>query len=227
MAQYGQDKAGAVDRPLREYTPSTLWVEDASIMVFGPGGLRGEQVGGFILSAYTRQDVMLLDQTREELEKSDEQIPSSTPGDGSMDQLDYFSSNAFPDSLAQHHHALGEVAMMLPGSAWDGGSRAANLDDEIRRRMVNSPPSPPNDATRGKSFVPLTADGLKEEAETHEECGCGPITSGTLVGMTEAGPDAAEKDEAVACSICKMCLNGPIQYQDHLKGKRHRKNRTV
>ena len=40
----------------------------------------------------------------------------------------------------------------------------------------------------------------------------------------EDGPDAAEKDEAIACSLCKMFLNGPHQYQDHLKGKRHRKN---
>ena len=40
----------------------------------------------------------------------------------------------------------------------------------------------------------------------------------------ETGPDAAEKDEAVACNICRMFLNGPHQYQEHLKGKRHRKN---
>ena len=36
--------------------------------------------------------------------------------------------------------------------------------------------------------------------------------------------DAAEKDDAVACNICRMFLNGPYQYRDHLKGKRHRKN---
>ena len=28
--------------------------------------------------------------------------------------------------------------------------------------------------------------------------------------------------EAVPCDICKMLLNGPRQYQCHLKGKRHR-----
>ena len=36
--------------------------------------------------------------------------------------------------------------------------------------------------------------------------------------------DAAEKDDAVACNICRMFLNGPYQYRDHLKGKRHRQN---
>ena len=30
--------------------------------------------------------------------------------------------------------------------------------------------------------------------------------------------------DVVPCNLCTMLLNGPHQYQDHLKGWRHRKN---
>ena len=37
--------------------------------------------------------------------------------------------------------------------------------------------------------------------------------------------DADEDEEAVECNICRMLLNGPSQYREHVKGKRHKKNR--
>ena len=37
------------------------------------------------------------------------------------------------------------------------------------------------------------------------------------------GQAPMEIDEPVHCLICKMLLNGQSQYEDHLKGKRHRK----
>ena len=37
----------------------------------------------------------------------------------------------------------------------------------------------------------------------------------------EAGDEIA--DNAVCCLPCKMLLNGPSQYQDHLRTRRHRK----
>ena len=36
---------------------------------------------------------------------------------------------------------------------------------------------------------------------------------------------AMEFHEPIPCYICKMLLNGWSQYNDHLKGKRHKKNR--
>ena len=38
----------------------------------------------------------------------------------------------------------------------------------------------------------------------------------------EARPDGAEKDDTIGCNLCNMWLNGPDQYQDHLKGKKSR-----
>ena len=32
------------------------------------------------------------------------------------------------------------------------------------------------------------------------------------------------REEPVACTICKFWLNGPRQYQGHLRGRKHRKN---
>ena len=37
--------------------------------------------------------------------------------------------------------------------------------------------------------------------------------------------DEAEPDEAVACHVCNMWLNGQEAYDVHLRGKRHRKMR--
>ena len=34
-----------------------------------------------------------------------------------------------------------------------------------------------------------------------------------------------ELDEPIPCHVCRMLLNGRDQYDDHLKGKRHRKNK--
>ena len=31
-------------------------------------------------------------------------------------------------------------------------------------------------------------------------------------------------DEAIACDLCGMWLNGPSQFEDHRRGKRHRTN---
>ena len=42
----------------------------------------------------------------------------------------------------------------------------------------------------------------------------------------EAEPQMAQL-EAVFCWPCNMTLNGPTQYQDHLKGKVHRKYEQV
>ena len=39
--------------------------------------------------------------------------------------------------------------------------------------------------------------------------------------------DEAEPDEAVPCHLCNMWLNGPEQYDVHLRGKRHRKMRRT
>ena len=34
------------------------------------------------------------------------------------------------------------------------------------------------------------------------------------------------RGEAVYCALCHMWLNGPTQHQDHLIGKKHKKNKT-
>ena len=39
----------------------------------------------------------------------------------------------------------------------------------------------------------------------------------------DGGPQLHEVEPV--CIMCRMRLNGPRQYEDHLRGKRHRKNR--
>ena len=41
---------------------------------------------------------------------------------------------------------------------------------------------------------------------------------------TEGAQPQEDEPEAVPCDICKMLLNGPGQYEDHLKSKHHRKH---
>ena len=36
--------------------------------------------------------------------------------------------------------------------------------------------------------------------------------------------DEAVRDEAMACCLCNLWLNGPGQYNGHIVGKRHRRN---
>ena len=40
-------------------------------------------------------------------------------------------------------------------------------------------------------------------------------------------PVFLEPDETIPCLICKMLLNGKIQYEDHLKGKVHRRKKRA
>ena len=49
------------------------------------------------------------------------------------------------------------------------------------------------------------------------------VDGGTGSDSNEAQSHEAEL-EVMTCNLCKMLLNGPHQYQDHLNGHRHRKN---
>ena len=51
----------------------------------------------------------------------------------------------------------------------------------------------------------------------------GAVVMGPCSDSDEAEPHAAKLEE-YPCRLCNMTLNGPHQYQDHLKGKHHRKN---
>ena len=53
-----------------------------------------------------------------------------------------------------------------------------------------------------------------------DDMGCKPCSDSDEESTQE------DKLESVTCHICKMLLNGRNQYQDHLKGKRHRKSLT-
>ena len=38
------------------------------------------------------------------------------------------------------------------------------------------------------------------------------------------GVNSLQTDEPIACTVCNMWLKGQCQFEDHLRGKRHRKN---
>ena len=57
----------------------------------------------------------------------------------------------------------------------------------------------------------------------------GESESVAVSGDTEGAKPREEepvprRSEPVPCDICKVLLNGPDQYRDHLKSKRHRRN---
>ena len=72
------------------------------------------------------------------------------------------------------------------------------------------------------------AEGIEPDADTKGESAL--LKDGVEFCSPCMDPDEAEAvrselsmDEAVPCLLCNMYLNGQQQYQDHLKGKRHRK----
>ena len=80
---------------------------------------------------------------------------------------------------------------------------------------------------------PITAEDLTPEARAARTAE-GAKASGSQVETREDddGPlepeelptsDEDEEPEVWPCYICRMALNGPRQYRDHVTGKRHRK----
>jgi len=64
---------------------------------------------------------------------------SSTSVYGNMGQLNYSASNAFMDGLARHRRALGKAALVLAWGPWGEVGMATTLDENSKRRMMNSP----------------------------------------------------------------------------------------
>ena len=52
----------------------------------------------------------------------------------------------------------------------------------------------------------------------------GEKSESVAVSDTEGAKPREEEPVPVPCDICKALLNGPDQYRDHLKSKRHRRN---
>jgi hypothetical protein len=67
---------------------------------------------------------------------------SSTAVYGNMGQLNYSSSNAHMDAIARYRRAIGKNAMVIQWGAWGEVGMAANLDDNSKRRMAQSPMPP-------------------------------------------------------------------------------------
>ena len=43
----------------------------------------------------------------------------------------------------------------------------------------------------------------------------------------EPAPDAIVPDDPVHCLMCNMWLNGPTQMEDHMIGKKHKRNKYL
>ena len=56
-----------------------------------------------------------------------------------------------------------------------------------------------------------------------EAAGGGPGSPGLDAEVAQIPHDILPKDEAVPCYVCRIFLNGPLQYQDHLRSRFHRK----
>mmetsp|Transcript_118519 Transcript_118519/g.221433 ORF Transcript_118519/g.221433 Transcript_118519/m.221433 type:complete len:602 (-) Transcript_118519:55-1860(-) len=67
---------------------------------------------------------------------------SSVAAWGNMGQVNYSAANAFMDGLARHRVAMGKPALAVQWGAWGEVGMAANLDDNSKRRMAQSPMPP-------------------------------------------------------------------------------------
>ena len=71
------------------------------------------------------------------------------------------------------------------------------------------------------STVPEKSTAEKPVAVPDQQKKSGPPPPGD---NDPGGKPPANDDGAIWCPICEMWLSGPAQWEDHLIGKKHRKN---
>ena len=76
----------------------------------------------------------------------------------------------------------------------------------------------------GEGWLPVPHFPLGPDKEDVEEerCGSESIRIASDEPLRASGP-RCDLDEAVPCKICRVLFNGPLQYQDHLRSRFHRK----